>query len=114
MTRRRMPTDEERARRQFMRRRRRADYNARRRAAKFTRELSDVDRLGILERGGRACYLCGEWLSVHEMTLDHVVPLARGGAHTPDNLRPAHRSRNSRKGSKSLSEIKPGGESGAA
>ena len=98
--RRRRLTEEERARRQFMRRRKQADYNARRRAAKFTQELANVDRLEILEREGRVCYLCGQWLSVHEMTLDHVVPLARGGAHTPDNLRPAHRSCNSCKGSK--------------
>ena len=101
-------TEEERARRQFMRWRKQADYNARRRAAKFTRELSDVDRLEILEREGRVCYLCGQWLSVHEMTLDHVVPLARGGAHTPENLRPAHRSCNSRKGSKPPSETNDG------
>ncbi|MBC7933538.1 MAG: HNH endonuclease [Rubrivivax sp.] len=98
-------TEEQRIRQEFMRRRRRADYNARRRAAKFTQELIDVDRMEILEREGRVCYLCGEFLSVHEMTLDHVVPLARGGAHTPENLRPAHRSCNSRKGKRLLSEI---------
>jgi 5-methylcytosine-specific restriction endonuclease McrA len=103
----RRPSMEERIRRDFMRRRRRADQNARRRAAKLTKELTDVNRWELLEAAEHTCYLCGHFLSVHDMTLDHVVPLARGGAHTPENLRPAHRSCNSRKGSRLLSETKP-------
>ncbi len=31
-------------------------------------------------------------------TMDHIVPTARGGRHTPDNVVPACRSCNSRKG----------------
>ena len=101
----RRPSKEERIRRDFIRRRRQADHSAWRRAAEFTSELSDVNRLDLLEAAGRTCHLCARFLSVHEMTLDHVVPLSRGGAHTPENLRPAHRSCNSRKGTKPLSDI---------
>lgn len=103
------PSKEERIRQDFMRQRRRADYNARRRAASFTGQLSDVNRLELLEACGRVCYLCGQYLSVHDLTVDHVVPLSRGGSHTLENIKPAHKVCNSRKGDRLLSEIDLGG-----
>lgn len=33
------------------------------------------------------CYLCG--VSLTEVALDHVIPVARGGVHCAENLRPA-------------------------
>lgn len=41
------------------------------------------------------CWLCGR---PGADTVDHIVPYALGGADTIDNLRPAHRSCNSRRG----------------
>jgi len=32
------------------------------------------------------CYYCSELLSPKDLTMDHVVPLARGGRSTKDNL----------------------------
>jgi 5-methylcytosine-specific restriction endonuclease McrA len=46
---------------------------------------------------GPTCWLCG-WRGAD--TLDHVRPVARGGATTPDNLRPAHRSCNVGRGAR--------------
>jgi len=46
------------------------------------------------------CYLCGKPAD----TLDHVIPIARGGTHFPANLRPSCRTCNSRKGAKALNE----------
>lgn len=55
-----------------------------------------VDR-DIFERDGWTCWLCNE--SVNQAlprtdrrgaTIDHVIPLARGGADTPENVRLAH------------------------
>lgn len=43
--------------------------------------------------GGR-CWMCGTAAD----TIDHVIPLARGGSEWPSNLRPACRSCNSSKG----------------
>lgn len=65
-----------------------------------------IDRLAILERDGYVCHLCLDPIPrVAESpvdplapTLDHVIPLARGGAHHPDNLAAAHFICNSRKG----------------
>ena len=35
---------------------------------------------------GRRCVYCGHRLDPLEATLDHVHPVARGGAHAPGNL----------------------------
>ena len=35
---------------------------------------------------GQRCVYCATRLDQHTATLDHVVPLARGGAHDPGNL----------------------------
>lgn len=43
--------------------------------------------------GGR-CWMCGKDAD----TIDHVIPLSRGGSHWPANLRPACRSCNAKKG----------------
>jgi 5-methylcytosine-specific restriction endonuclease McrA len=69
---------------------------------KYTSVAVDVSRDEIIERDGQACYLCGEELSIHEVTFDHVVPLSRGGTHTPENVRIAHHSCNSKKGSRRI------------
>ena len=44
------------------------------------------------------CWLCG---NRGADTVDHIIPLSRGGAgNDPANLRPAHKSCNSRRGAK--------------
>lgn len=49
-----------------------------------------------IEFYGGLCYLCGAIAD----TIDHVIPLSKGGTNWPANLRPACRSCNSRKGTK--------------
>ena len=65
-----------------------------------------VSRAEIFERDAHQCYLCGRGVPPGFETIDHVVPLARGGAHVPDNLRLACRSCNSRKGTRLLGELR--------
>lgn len=78
---------------------RRADERARRRARQVgAPEVEKIDRASIIARDQSMCHLCGEFVSPGQMTLDHVVALARGGNHTASNLKVAHRSCNSRKG----------------
>lgn len=64
-----------------------------------------VDRTAIIDRDGGICYLCGNTPTGWQLTLDHVIPLVRGGSHTPDNLRVACRSCNARKKQRLLSEL---------
>ena len=65
------------------------DYLQRHRARKAGAEiLEHVDRQAIIERDNSTCYLwCKRKLKPEEITLDHVVPLSRGGREL--NLRPS-------------------------
>lgn len=56
----------------------------------------------IIERDGTICYLCGVDFPPGLLTIEHVIPLSRGGGHTPDNLRVACGPCNCRKGAKLL------------
>lgn len=57
-----------------------------------------VERVTIRElfvRSGGVCYLCGEKVIGKDATIDHVVPIAKGGEHSYANCRLAHRLCNS-------------------
>jgi 5-methylcytosine-specific restriction endonuclease McrA len=43
-------------------------------------------RKGALRDCSQRCVYCATPLDQHSATLDHVVPLARGGAHDPGNV----------------------------
>lgn len=58
-------------------------------------------RKEVFERDGYACVYCGSQLS---LSLDHVIPQSRGGAHTLDNLVTACRRCNSSKGARTPEE----------
>ncbi|HWG94417.1 MAG TPA: HNH endonuclease signature motif containing protein [Mycobacteriales bacterium] len=67
--------------------------------------MTSVRRLA--DRDGAVCWLCGNGVDLSAPagspwagSVDHVVPRARGGGNEPGNLRLAHRSCNSRRGSR--------------
>jgi len=76
----------------------RRDYYHRRRALK--RQASTgrpVLLTEIADRDGWTCQLCEEqvdrsleWPDPLSPSLDHTIPLSRGGAHDPDNVQLAH------------------------
>lgn len=41
----------------------------------------------IIKRDGLNCYLCGKLLTYQTATIDHVIPLSRGGFHCPNNAK---------------------------
>ena len=43
------------------------------------------------------CYYCGRLFSPKDLTMDHIVPLARGGRSTKDNLVTSCKECNNRK-----------------
>ena len=60
----------------------------------------------LLVRDGPLCQICGgemDWQTGRHgerVSLDHIIPISKGGAHTMDNVRLVHVSCNSRKGAK--------------
>lgn len=85
--------------------RRSQSYTARKKKATT---IDPVDYEHILERDGLWCYICEHAiLPGQKMHFDHVIPLARGGEHTEDNLKPTHHVCNVRKQDKLLSEMTP-------
>ena len=63
--------------------------------------------------GDKTCYLCGiaidtttHFLAPTSRTIDHIMPISRGGKHDLDNLAFACRKCNLRKGNKTLEEYR--------
>ena len=71
-----------------------------------------VNLQDLIERDGGVCALCGEPVDANDYimdgetfiagnnypSVDHIIPLSRGGCHTWNNVQLAHRVCNSRKG----------------
>ena len=89
-----------------------ADYELRnqnnthkRRAISYGVLYERVDRYEIFERDNWVCGICGnrveqQFEHPHPMSasLDHVVPMSKGGHHSPDNTQCSHLDCNLRKG----------------
>jgi 5-methylcytosine-specific restriction endonuclease McrA len=82
--------------------------NIRQRIKKFGVEHERVVKLKVYERDGWQCGLCPEPVDPtlaypHPMSasLDHVVPISRGGGHTYANTQCSHLECNVRKGARS-------------
>ena len=58
----------------------------------------------IFIRDDFQCQYCGIYLNKHECTVDHIVPISRGGKSTYTNCVCACRDCNTKKGDKLLSE----------
>jgi 5-methylcytosine-specific restriction endonuclease McrA len=77
-----------------------------RRARLVGTKTEPVRRGEIIARDNRTCYLCQATdLLDADIHLDHVIPLARGGTHTYDNIRVACAPCNYWKSDRLLSEL---------
>lgn len=70
------------------------------RARKLSVSVEPVDFGHCWKRDGGLCWICEQPVGRSKATMDHVVPLSRGGSHSNANIRPAHKSCNSRKGAR--------------
>ena len=78
-----------------------SDSKGRRRARKLGRSVSKADLRLVLREFGMVCHICGgDIASKSDLHFDHVIPLALGGAHATDNIRPSHAFCNLRKGAR--------------
>jgi 5-methylcytosine-specific restriction endonuclease McrA len=86
---------------------RRDRYHRRRAQKKATSTGAPVLLAEIAERDGWRCHICRKrvgrsiaWPRTRSASLDHVVPLSKGGAHDPSNVRLAHLGCNSARGNR--------------
>jgi 5-methylcytosine-specific restriction endonuclease McrA len=56
---------------------------------------------------GWSCRFCHKRLTLETLTIDHAIPLCRGGTHWPANLGPACKSCNCRKQRRTIKEFNP-------
>ena len=69
--------------------------------------VEDVPRFAVFERDDFICKICGYPIDMtlaaphrKSASIDHVVPLARGGKHEMSNVQAAHFGCNARKGAR--------------
>lgn len=85
----------------------RRDASSRRRARLRGADTDQIDRVYVFDRDGWRCQLCGKTVPKSKAhphplsaSLDHVVPLARGGDHVTSNVQLAHLRCNVQKGAR--------------
>ena len=71
-----------------------------------------IDRKDVFDFFGWVCIVCDEKIDPDveypdkmSATLEHIVPLSRGGTHTWDNVAPSHLLCNGAKGSDTIEEV---------
>lgn len=83
----------------------RAGYSAQRRGWKGDSRVLERDWIRLCRRHRGRCVYCGDLAT---LTIDHVVPLSRGGKHAIGNILPACRLCNSAKQDRLLVEWEVG------
>lgn len=93
-----------------LRRQRRKD-NRTKQAKKNGNYDKSITLAKVYKRNHGVCYICGKHLILNDdynrldaPTIEHVVPICKGGTHTWDNVRLACRACNTAKGTKLLKE----------
>ncbi len=77
--------------------------HSQRRRSDFAKNY-DQFMLALIQRDGYKCAICG---TIENLTIDHIVPLSKGGSDEINNLRLLCRTHNSQKGDKIVESDTP-------
>ena len=66
--------------------------------------IQQVYEDNIKHFGTLTCILCFKWVTLGDESIDHLIPLSRGGSNLYENLGVAHITCNKKKGTKTLEE----------
>lgn len=84
-----------------------AEARHRRRAAKKTVESESFKLADVIDKWGTPCHICNDsidmglkWPHRFSKSMDHVVPISKGGPHKLSNVKLAHLTCNQRKSDK--------------
>jgi 5-methylcytosine-specific restriction endonuclease McrA len=93
------------------------ENKARRRARKKDAYVAPVDRKAIYARDSYTCQLCGKKVDMKKKgpdpmspSIDHILPLSKGGTHEPRNVQLAHLRCNERKYNCGVDQLRLFGE----
>ena len=64
-----------------------------------------LTRKALYDRDGYRCYICGKEFSERKLSIDHIIPLSRGGGNSWENMITCCTACNFKKGDKLLSEL---------
>lgn len=53
------------------------------------KQFSAAERVKIYNKGKGRCAICGKFVPYDSFTVDHIIPLAKGGTNAMDNLQAA-------------------------
>jgi len=65
-----------------------------------------VDLRAVLERDGWVCGICGGFVSLEDLSFDHIKAISLGGDHTASNLQVCHLGCNSGKSNKERAALR--------
>lgn len=82
------------------------DKSVRRRAQLRGQFLESVYLSVLIERDKRTCGICGKRIASGQESVDHILPVSKGGAHSYANTRLAHRLCNVRRNNRGTAQLR--------
>ena len=70
------------------------------------RKFTDYEKKTVYADGNGRCAICGKPIRFCDMTIDHIIPLSRGGTNAPDNLQLSCRECNFMKSALTMAEFR--------
>ena len=59
-------------------------------AKRVTTPTHFITNLELFEKDGGTCGICGQKVEMSNASIDHIIPVSKGGTHTWDNVQLAH------------------------